>query len=260
MDTLSRRKTFSENDALTKWEACLAAESPAAFLYAITHEQPPALIGLMPFPVKLARKVATAQWWSAKSWSSPHQEGWRKAWQQQENVDHALWPEILQDVLMSMGPAECRFKPGEMHFAHWRSYIEEMIQQGMDINAHLPFSFSPCTALDFLLESATTHPYHEIAVDWIEHLSAACSTMNAERASFMLDRISDIETDNAKTIIEHILARLDSYDHDSQSILLDWIVQYKESERRDILIAHINNLFLDKQTRAISGMGTFRRL
>lgn len=260
MDTLCRRKALSENDALTKWEHSLAAESPAAFLYAMSHATQPPLIGLTPFPVKLARKVATAQWWAAKSWTSPHQQGWREAWQHQNSFEQELWPEILQEVLLSMGAAECRFKPGEMYFKHWLSYLDEMIEQGLDINTHLPFTLSPCTALDFLLESATTHPYHEIALDWIERLGAHCSIMNAQRALSILDRISDVESENAQKIISHLLLRLDNYDHTSQSMLNDWIVQYKQSNGRDALIACINNLFLDKQTGTPAGTGVSRRL
>ena len=263
MDTLSGNKADPKSlPVIDAWEAALAAEDPAALLEMLACKPPPQILGLTPWPVLLARKVSMAQWWAASNWRSDFYEPWMKAWRIQPQVPYQHWPEILQEALMAMGKSETRFKPGHMYCPLWLSYVDEMVDMGMDINHPLLFGPTPCTALDFLLKNATQKPYPAIAVHWIEKHEAMFSIKSAEGAIEILERLQepDLNTELVDQVIRRLFLALEDYEHATQVKISAWFDTLPQDTQDPTLMAYIEHLFLAKQTRASGSSGGGRRL
>lgn len=262
MDTLSGKQTCSEAFSLIEWEKALTAEDPSALVGMLSSCAPPELLGNTPWPIRLARKVSIVQWWAAGNWQSPFYSGWMLAWDTQPPIPNELWPEILQESLMAMGRSEHRFKPGQMHHSLWLSYIDEMVKNGMDLNSPIFFGKESCTALDYLLTQATSQPYPEIAIYWIDRYGAAFSKKTAEKAIDIMERMQDpySNRETINKVIRRLFLAMQDYQHNTQVKIADWFDTITDERKDNDLMAYVDHIFLSNQTRNAEGKKKGRRL
>lgn len=172
-------------------EVTLHDPAPAALARIIAFTGPPQFVGADRWDVALALRVSKLQW-SGEEWTMDHYDDWMALWHKQlpmlDFSRGAGETPVVFHLLDDMGHAEQRFLAGRMHLDRWEGFIKTMTGQGLDLSA---CNRDQASALEYLLQHTTKHPYTDLACRWIEDGGAKFNNIASKTVLDLLDRLID---------------------------------------------------------------------
>lgn len=249
------------------WIRLLAREDAGDLINLLSRYGCPWQVGGTPWAVLLMRKVAVMHWHAGSNWKSPFIDGWRQVWTMQEHIDPELWPELLLEMLWSIGKGEKRFKTGNITWTHWLELLDVLVEQGANLDTPIAWNGETLHFVDILLRFSTQKAYPIIAWDIMCRYGTRFMPLEAEQLIDVLDRCIDADvsqTDQAKDCIISIAGALidvaPCHDHKTYMVLSTWLDIVPDQWLGDPMKRLLDSAHLKGNTGSGTSSARMRRL